>query len=148
MKLQTKININAPKEKIWDMITDIENAVSRISGIDDIEVLEKPESGFKGFKWKETRTLFGKTATEIMWVTDVKENESYKTRAESHGMVYLTDVYISSEDDQNFLHQDFEGIPQTFGAKMMMVITGFMFRSATKKAVMKDLEDIKIAAEA
>jgi len=44
-----------------------------------IEVLEKPDAGFVGFKWKETRKMFGKEATEIMWITDSVENEYFST---------------------------------------------------------------------
>jgi uncharacterized membrane protein len=147
MKLQSKIHIQAPSEKIWEVITNIEQADQRISAIDKIEVLEKPDSGFVGFKWKETRTLFGKQASELMWVTEAKENESYKTRAESHGMVYLTDVYITGDGTYNYLHMDMEGTPQSFGAKVMAALTGFMFKKATFKAMMNDLNDLKEAIE-
>ncbi|MGI9263993.1 MAG: SRPBCC family protein, partial [Gammaproteobacteria bacterium] len=69
MKVSTSIDIASPAENVWAVITDIENCVGRISSILDIEVLEKPETGFVGFKWKETRKMFGKEATEVMWVT-------------------------------------------------------------------------------
>jgi hypothetical protein len=43
---------------------------------------------------------------------------------------------------------EFTGQPQTFGAKIMGALMGSMMKNATKKALMKDLEDIKRAAEA
>ena len=70
---------------------------------------DKPESGLVGLKWRETRTMFGKSATEVMWITDVVENESYDVRAESHGMVYLSRLSISQEGDSHILSMDFGG---------------------------------------
>ena len=90
MKIKAKVSIKGKKEDVWDVITDIEGSVERISAIESVEILEKPATGILGLKWKETRTMFGKEATEIMWVTDAKENEYYQTRAESHGALYIS----------------------------------------------------------
>ena len=87
MEVSTSIEISKPKENAWKAITDIENSPGRISNIISIDVLVQPEDGFVGFKWKETRKMFGKEATEVMWVTDSVENDYYVTRAESHGSV-------------------------------------------------------------
>ncbi len=69
MKLKVEITINGTKEQIWKVITDIEGSVETISAIEKIEILEQPESGVLGLKWEETRTMFGKSATEVMWIT-------------------------------------------------------------------------------
>ncbi|MBN2011413.1 SRPBCC family protein [candidate division KSB1 bacterium] len=147
MKLRVEVQINASKEAIWNVITNIENSPNVVAGIDKIEVLEKPKKGIVGLKWRETRTMFGKTATEVMWITDAIENESYKTRAESHGSVYVTTLSIVKLHDGAKLAMEFEGIPQTVGAKLMWTLTGFIFKNATKKALMQDLLDIKAAVE-
>ena len=41
MKLTMDIEIKAPKERVWKVITDIENSVNTISGIEKIEILAK-----------------------------------------------------------------------------------------------------------
>ncbi len=128
------------------MITDIEHSEQTISAIDKIEVLEKPES-LNGFKWKETRTMFGKEATEIMWITESEKNHYYKTRAESHGMVYVSSLSIEDEDDHEVLIMGFEGEPQSFGGKVMNMIFGKMMMSSMEKAILKDLEDIRNVVE-
>ena len=74
MQVEVKTEIKSTPELIWKTITDLENCDKVISGIEEVEILEKPASGFTGTKWKETRTLFGKTATETMWITDSVEN--------------------------------------------------------------------------
>jgi hypothetical protein len=82
-----------------------------------------------------------------MWITDAKEYSFYKTRAESHGSVYITIVSITEEEGKAFLNMEFKGEPQTFGAKFMSFIFGPMIKGATKKALLKDLNDIKTVAE-
>ena len=69
MVTKVEVTINGSKEDVWNMITDIENSSKTITGIEQIEILEKPGDGLVGLKWRETRTLFGRTATEIMWIT-------------------------------------------------------------------------------
>jgi carbon monoxide dehydrogenase subunit G len=147
MVFSVEVTIKGSREEVWKVITDIENSHRTITGIETIEILEKPTDGLVGLKWQETRTLFGRTATEIMWITDVEENESYKTRAESHGAVYITSLVLSEDDHQTRLTMEFDGVPQTLSAKLMAATIGRFFSKATKDALMQDLVDIKTAVE-
>jgi hypothetical protein len=146
MIVETSINIHASKEAIWDAITDIENAAKMIRCIDQIEILEKPLRGIVGLKWRESRTMFGKKATEVMWITDAVPNESYHTRAESHGFVYVTKLRITSNINDCQLTMTFESTPQTLMARFLSIPMLF-FRSAITKAIQKDLDDIKTTVE-
>lgn len=143
MKVSTSIDIAGPREEVWKVITDIENAVGRISSIMDIEVLEKPETGFVGFKWKETRKMFGKEATEVMWVTESVENEYYLTRAESHGSVYISRMAVTESGGTTTLTMSFSGEAQTLVAKILSTLMGFMIKGSMEKELQKDLADIK-----
>lgn len=147
MEVKTQIKIDAPKEKVWQVISDIENAVNNIEAIEEIEILEKPENGLIGLKWREVRTMFGKKATEVMWITHSEENHFYQTRAESHGSVYVSRVSVEDHDGSTLLTMGFKGEAQTFMAKLMSGLLGSMFKNATIKALNKDLEDIKTLAE-
>ena len=147
MQLSTEITINASKQAVWQVISDIENWSNTIEAIELIEILEQPQSGMLGLKWRETRTMFGKKATEVMWVTEAVENSHYKTRAESHGAIYISTISLQEQDGSTVLTMSFDGTPQTFGAKVMSALMGWMFKGATKKALAKDLEDIKRVAE-
>ncbi len=140
--------INGSVEAIWKVISDIDGSVNVISGIEKIEVLERPEAGLTGLKWKETRTMFGQTATEVMWITEAEKNRFYATRAESHGSVYISRLSIEEKDGVSLLTFDFSAEFETIGAKIMSFLTGWLFASATVKAIMQDLEDIKKAVEA
>ena len=143
MKAYAEINVKAPKEAIWSVICDIEHCDHNISGIQKVEVLEQPDSGVVGLKWRETRTMFGKEATEVMWITEAEEYSYYKTRAESHGSIYISRMGIIEQGDHCVLSMGFEGVALTFGAKIGNAIFSKMMAKSTEKALFVDLEDIK-----
>ena len=143
MQLATSIEISKPKEAVWRAITDIESCESMIYSILAIEVLEKPANGFVGFKWKETRKMFGKEETETMWITEAVENQYYCAQAQSHGCVYLSRLSLSESAGKTLLTMSFSAQAQTFGAKLMSALMGFMIKNAMKKELQKDLADIK-----
>ncbi|MCB0639624.1 MAG: SRPBCC family protein [Lewinella sp.] len=147
MNIQVQVPINASKADIWAAITNIRGAVDRVSGIEQVEILEEPADGLIGLKWRETRTLFGKTATEIMWITEAEPEAYYLTRAESHGAIYISEMAIVEEGGQNFLRMAFQGEGQTFMAKLMSTLMGPLVKGATRKAMEQDLLDIKQSLE-
>ena len=147
MIVEEQVTINGPKAAVWAAITNIENASKILSGIENIEVLEKPANGLIGLKWRETRKLFGKSATAEKWITDAAENELYKTRAEDGGFVFLTTKSISEGSGGITLTEVHESIPQGFGAKLMSIPMRVLFKGVMKKAVLQDLNDIKAAVE-
>lgn len=146
MEISVKVEVNASKEAIWKTITDIENAASNIGGIDAVEILEKPDQ-LIGLKWKESRTMFGKSATETMWITHAEEHKFYQTRAESHGSIYVSKLMISEEDGKTYLSMSFDGQAQSLGAKIMSFLMAPMMKGSMKKLILKDLEDIKKVVE-
>ena len=147
MKLTIDIEIKAPKEKVWKVITDIENSVNTISGIEKIEILNKPKDTVVGLKWKETRTIFGKSATETMWITEATENDYYKTRAESNGAIYQTILKLSEKENTTFLTMEFSTEAISLKGKIMAFIFGRMLSKSMKKLIEKDLMDIKNIVE-
>ena len=147
MKLTIDIEIKALKEKVWKVITDIENSVNTISGIEKIEILNKPKDTVVGLKWKETRTIFGKSATETMWITEATENDYYKTRAESNGAIYQTILKLSEKENTTFLTMEFNSEAITIKGKIMAFIFGRMLNKTMKKLIKKDLIDIKTTVE-
>ena len=148
MNTSVSINIAKPKAEVWKTITDFENCPSYITSILSLEILEQPEDTLVGFKWKETREMFGKEATETMWVTDFSENEFYQTRAESHGSIYISKMAIKEDGDNSELIFSFSGEAVSFFAKIMSALMSSMMKKSLDKAMMKDLEDIKAYVEA
>ncbi len=146
MIVEAQVTINGSKAAIWAAITNIENASETISGIENIEVLEKPANGLVGLKWRETRMLFGEPATVDKWITDAAENEFYKTRAEDRGVVFITTMRISESSGGMTLTSSHDSKPQGIVARLMSTPM-FLFKGVAKKALLQDLNDIKSAVE-
>lgn len=146
MFAEAQVTINGSRAAIWAAITDIENASKTISGIQNIEVLEKPANGLVGLKWRETRMLFGKPATAEKWITDAVEYDFYKTRAEDNGFVFLSTIRISESSGGMTLTSSHDSQPQGIVARFMS-IPMFLFKGVAKKALLQDLNDIKAAVE-
>ncbi|CAD7839266.1 hypothetical protein S1OALGB6SA_1635 [Olavius algarvensis spirochete endosymbiont] len=147
MKVQVNIEIQSSAKRIWESITNFNSWQSMIRGIEELEILNQPREGLVGLKWKETRTLFGKPATEIMWITAVEPGKSYTVNAESHGARYITKLSIEQMNNSCRLIQDFQSIPQTLGARILAFIFGAMGKKSIIKAFESDLADIKAAIE-
>lgn len=146
MKIAVSEDINAPRERVWSIVTDIDSWVDTISGIDAVEVLNRPASGVVELKWRETRVLFGKEAVETMWITAAEENHWYETRAENHGAVYATRISLDDLQGKTRLTMAFSSRPTTFVARLMSFM-GYLFRGTMQKMIKQDLADIRQAAE-
>ena len=146
MIVEAQVTINASRAAIWAAITDIENAAEIISGIEKIEILEKPANGLVGLRWRETRMLFGEPTAVEKWITEAAENEFYKTRAEDRGVVFITTNRISESSGGMTLTGSHDSQPQGFVAGLMSIPMVF-FKGVVKKALLQDLNDIKSAVE-
>lgn len=147
MKLTVSTIINSSLERVWKTITDFENMVEIIPSITSIDILIKPEVHLVGFKWKETRVLFGKKASEVMWVEEAEENSYLSIAAASHGMEYRTNYTLEEESAKVRLTVEFSGKAKTKMARLISMTTGLIFRNATKKALLSDLNEFKKAIE-
>ena len=147
MIVEVQVVINGSKAAVWAAITNIENAAETISGIEKIEVVEKPATGLVGLRWRETRMLFGKPATAEKWITDAAENEFYKTRAEDGGFVFLSTMSISQNSGGVTLTSSHDSQPQSIAAKFMSIPMGLLFKGVAKRALLQDLNDIKAEVE-
>ena len=147
MIVEAQVTINGSRAATWAAITNIANASEIISGIENIEVLEKPANGLVGLKWRETRMLFGEPATVAKWITDAAENEYYKTRAEDKGFVFLSTMSISESSGGITLTSSHESRAQGIVARLMLSSMGILFKGVAKKALLQDLNDIKSSVE-
>src|SRR6516165_7017385 len=133
MIVDVQVTINGSKAAVWAAITNIENASKIISGILNIEILEKPANGLVGLRWRETRMLFGKPATVEKWITDAAENAFYKTRAEDSGFVFLTTMSISESGNGSItLTSSHDSQPQGIVARLKS-LPMFLFKGVVRK---------------
>lgn len=146
MSISVQETIHAPKSVVWDICTDVEGAVDRISGIHSVKVLERPTEGLVGLKWEETRSMFGKEATETMWISSAEVGTWYETTAHSCGCIYTTRLNLEEADGGTVLAMSFSSTPTTLAAKAM-AWTGVLFKKMLRTMLQQDMRDIRLAAE-
>ncbi|MBE0370859.1 SRPBCC family protein [Pseudoalteromonas sp. MMG013] len=145
MKVSVSAFFPAKAEHVWSIITDIDGAQQRIRAIKTLRVLSRPSSGLIGLKWQETRTMFGKDATETMWITSAQTNKYYTTCAQSHGCIYITTLEIIEKSKGCELTMHFRAEAHTTLSKILnWVFSPFMNRQL-KTALSQDLLDLKSA---
>ncbi len=148
--MSTTVDIAAPVEVVWDIITDLDGSQDVISGILGIERLGGPDGYAVGTRWRETRKMFGKEATEDMEVATVEPMSATTITASSHGSDYLSGFTLESSAAGTTLTMDFTGMMNaeaSGSSKLMARLMGPLGASATRKAMQTDLEEIKAEAE-
>ena len=147
--LEVSRTINAPAEDVWAVLTDLANAEQVLSGVTKIELLSDGPYGV-GTRWRETRKMMGKEATEEMWVVEANEPTVTVVNAESGGARYRTEFTLTEQGDATVLAMNFSAElldPSTI-QRVMQTLFGRLGLSMTKKVVAADLADIAVAAEA
>jgi hypothetical protein len=147
MNVSATETIAAPIERVFEVLGDIEHAQERIPGITKLEILSDIRSG-KGVRWRETRTMFGKEATEVMEMTEFTPPTSYRVEAASHGMKYVSVFRFRAVDDKaTEVNMTFAATPQTLFARLMTPVA-FLFKGVTRKALHQDILSCKRYIEA
>ncbi len=137
--------IRAAPERVFAISTDLENLAERVSGIESVEVLTEGPMR-EGTRWRETRTMLGKQATEEMWVTRFEPPRSLVVEAESHGAHYRTEFRFEPEGLGTRVTMVFGARPLTLAARIFSVI-GVLAMGSIRKTLERDLDDVKRAAE-
>lgn len=144
--IQISTTVNAAPEHVFEVFSDIEKAPERVEGIVKLELLGEGPVG-KGTRWRETRVMFKKEATEEMWFAAFDPPRSYVVQADSCGADYYTTFTFQPEGEGTKVDMEVLAKPRTLGAKLMWPL-GALFAGTMKKAMQKDIDDLKRVAEA
>lgn len=147
MELTVTKDIAAGTERVWQVVTDIDGSARTLSGVQQVERLDGGGPFGIGTKWRETRKMFGKEATEEMVVTDIDEGRSYTVHAESNGTIYTSVFTLEPVGEMTRLSMRFGGEPSGALGKVLANTLGRLFAGATRKMLQRDLDDIAAAAE-
>lgn len=74
MKIQASCEIAAPRAEVFEAFADLTNLANTVKAITQVELLTEGPIGV-GTRFKETRVMFGKEASEIMEITQFKPHE-------------------------------------------------------------------------
>jgi len=144
-EISVKKRIEASPERVFALATDFENAARRLRGIKKLELLSDGPLGV-GTRFRETRVMFNREATEEMEVTAFDPPRSYEVGCESHGCRYHSVLTFTPVGSGTEIEMRFQATPLTLAAKMMAVALQPMLSSVVK-CLEDDLEDLKAAAE-
>jgi carbon monoxide dehydrogenase subunit G len=144
--MKVERDVAASPERVWSIISDLDRSAKVISAIESIERLDGGSGFGVGTKWRETRIMFGREATETMEVSAVDEGRSYTVESPSRGVHYPTIMAVEPAGDGSRLSMTFEGEATSVGGRLMAVF-GRLMEGSTRKALAQDLDDIAAAAE-
>ncbi|MGI5195241.1 SRPBCC family protein [Streptomyces sp. CA-288835] len=139
--------IAAGQRRVWQALTDLEGMDRVLSGVSKVEILT--DGAFDvGTRWRETRRMFGKDATEEMWVTASEPPERYVVEAESRGTRYVSEFLLRADGPSATT------VSMTFSAEapggvmgLLTKILGGLGARAVRRAIAKDLDDVASSVE-
>jgi len=138
-------DIAAPVEDVFAHCIDLERLPDRVRGIDRIEVLTEGPVG-DGTSFRETRTMFGREATEVMTFSEFDPPNGYVLLASSHGSEYRTTHRFEPIEGGTRVTMHFEARPVSLGAKLMSPMFAMM-KGKLEACLLDDLRDLKTNLE-
>lgn len=145
MNITVTKHIDAPPHLVFDMLSDFENAPQRVEGIQRVEMLTDGPVGV-GTRFRETRTMMKREATEELAITEFDRPRHYAVEADSCGCHFRTDVRVSGESGGSRVEMVTTSRATTLLAKLMTPL-GVMMAGTMRKCLEADLDDVKRAAE-
>ncbi|MGB7449999.1 MAG: SRPBCC family protein [Ornithinimicrobium sp.] len=154
--LRMSITIQAPAHAVWDVLTDLTRAPERLRGIESVQIMS-PGPYAVGTRWRETRSFFGRSSTEEMWV---RENDPLRSTVVESGegdTTYRTVWQLLPRgeiDDEGRapateLSVSFTGTTSDSAVtRAAMTVLGPVGLRAVRRALQRDLDDIAGAARA
>lgn len=147
-RIEVSRNIAAPPSAVWRVLTALDEAPTTLRGVKAVERLDG--TGYEvGTRWRETRVMFGQSATEEMQVAEVDPERRTVVVSESRGARYRTVFDLTPSAGGTDLSVEFSGESGPLGAFAQLAMTVFapLAKRATRKALEQDLADIAAAAE-
>ncbi|MGB3763041.1 MAG: SRPBCC family protein [Ornithinimicrobium sp.] len=139
--------MRAPVEQVWEVLTDLSRLSHHLRGVQAVQIMTSGPYAV-GTRWRETRTFFGQSATEEMWV---RSNDPLRRTVVESGEqhVHYRTIWELTEDEGTQLTMTFTGSSPDGGMTALLTrLLGPIGLRATRKAVERDFDDIVAAAAA
>jgi ligand-binding SRPBCC domain-containing protein len=137
--------IAAPPAAVFAVVADVERMPARIPEVKKIEVLTAGPVGV-GTKFRETRIMFGKEASETFEVVECDPGRRLTLVAVSCGAEYRCEHRFVPDAGGTVLELEIRTRALTLFARLMAPL-GWLMAGVMKKAIAKDLDAVARAAE-
>ncbi len=138
--------IYAPLARVFSLFSDFAQAPQRVRGIVRIEMLT-PGPIALGSRFRETRIMFGREASEVMEICAWAPDRHYTIGCTSCGCRIETTFRFQVEESRTRVDVSLVARPLTFAAKLMSPMTAIMMGPLMRKCVEQDVEDLRTIAE-
>lgn len=140
MQIRVEAIAEASLQVAFATAIDIAAWPAFVSGVQGVELLTPGPIG-AGTRFRETRAMFGRTASEEMTVTEIEAPRRFLLTALNHGTAYRVEHRFEAEGAATRLVLVFEGRPVTLAARLLMPL-GLLFRGSVRRQLEGDLADL------
>ncbi|MGH6814477.1 MAG: SRPBCC family protein [Hyphomicrobiaceae bacterium] len=145
MEIRVETRILAPRTKVFALAADIPRWPELIGAIERIEMLT-PGPVAPGTRFRETRRMYGRSATEEMTLAEMTPPERFVLTAAAHGARYRVEHIFVPDGNATRLTLAFSAQPTTFLARLFQPLAKPM-AGHLRKQLAADLADLKRASE-
>jgi hypothetical protein len=134
---------------VFDVASDLARAAENFRAIERIEVVTPGAVGV-GTRWRETRRMMGREATETIEFTAFDRPRSYTAGCESCGVYLETGFQFEAANGATPSTDVTVGVSwkaRTLFAKLISPLMNLMFSKTLRGCIEGDLEDLKRVAE-
>lgn len=134
--------ISAPVDLVFSTVADIRKYSKAIPHIVKFEFLSDVESGV-GTKFRETRLMRGREATEDLEVTECVVNDRIRIVSDSHGSVWDTVFSFTPTDGGT----TFSMVMDARAYKLLPKLVNPLIKGMIRKEMEKDMDLVKAYCE-
>ena len=145
MQIAVECFVEAPPDAAFSAAIDISNWPRFISGVQSVELLT-PGPVAAGTRFRETRSMFGRQASEDMTLAQIEPPRRFLLTAFNHGTAYRAEHLFAPEAAGTRMTLVFDGQPAALLARLFAPL-GWLFRGTIKRQLELDLADLKREAE-
>jgi carbon monoxide dehydrogenase subunit G len=149
MQVEVHHETAAPADVAWAVMTDLERSAAVLSGVTRIERLDDGTGFDVGTRWRETRTVLGREASEELAVTAIDHaDRRCVLEADNRGTHYVSTMAATPTPTGALLQMTLESRDGGFAGRLRARTIGRAVEGMTRSALEQDLRDVAAAAEA
>ena len=142
---KVEVHIKATPDVVFERAGDPRRWAESISGITKVEVVSDGPIGV-GTRFRETRIMFGREATEEMEFTSYDPPHGFTLDCQSCGCRFQSVHTFTANGTGTDAELKFEALPLTFVARVIGFLMRPMFKMMVKGCT-KDLESLRQSIE-